>query len=89
MKNKRRIEIFSAGCPVCDETIEKVKRIACPYCEVTVLDMNDHEAAMRAESLGINSLPGVVIDGKLVDCCAGRGPDEAVLRSAGIGKPLS
>lgn len=28
------------------------------------------------------SVPAVVIDGKLAGCCAGRGPDEHVLRSA-------
>jgi hypothetical protein len=27
-------------------------------------------------------VPAVVIDGKLAGCCAGRGPDEQVLRSA-------
>ena len=28
------------------------------------------------------------IDGKLADCCAGRGPNGGMLREAGIGKPL-
>ncbi|MCI0621793.1 MAG: thioredoxin family protein, partial [Acidobacteria bacterium] len=41
-----------------------------------------------AKGLGIRSVPAVVIDGKLADCCTGRGPDEAALRSAGIGQPL-
>ncbi len=27
-------------------------------------------------------LPGPVVDGKLAECCAGRGPDEHVLRFA-------
>jgi hypothetical protein len=27
-------------------------------------------------ALGIRSLPAVVIDGTLADCCAGRGPDQ-------------
>jgi len=34
MNNKRRIEIFSAGCPVCDETVALVKQTACPSCKV-------------------------------------------------------
>jgi hypothetical protein len=50
--------------------------------------MKKPEVASRAKSLGIRAIPAVVIDGKLADCCAGRGPDEAVLRSAGIGQPL-
>lgn len=89
MNAKRTIEVFSAGCPACQETIDLVNRVACPSCEVDVLDMNDSHVAKRAKELGIRSVPAVVIDGKLADCCAGCGPDEASLRSAGLGQPLS
>ncbi len=88
MSTKRKIEIFSAGCPVCEETVELVNRVACPSCEVSVLDMKDLNVASRAKGLGIRSIPAVVIDGKLTDCCAGRGPDEATLRAAGVGQPV-
>jgi hypothetical protein len=50
--------------------------------------MTDARVATRAKSLGIRSVPSVVIDGKLADCCAGRGVDEQVLRAAGLGSPL-
>lgn len=86
MSKKRKIEVFSAGCSVCEETIELVKRIACPSCEVSILDMKDPNVASRAKNLGTRSIPAVVIDGKPADCCAGRGPDEASLRAAGLGK---
>ncbi len=89
MNPKRKIEIFSAGCPVCQETIEMVQNMACSDCEVSVLDMSDPAVAGRARSLGIKSVPTVSIDGKLANCCAGRGPDQAVLKAAGIGQPLS
>ncbi len=75
MSAKRRIEVFSAGSPVCKETIEMVNRIACPSGEVSALGMNSPEIADRAKSLGIQSVPAVVIDGKLADCCVGRGLD--------------
>lgn len=88
MSKKRKIEIFSAGCSVCEETVELVKRVACPSCELSILDMKNPDVASRAKSLGIPSIPAVVIDGKLADCCAGRGPDEATLRAAGLGQPL-
>jgi glutaredoxin len=88
MKAKRKVEVFSAGCPVCGETVELVNRIACPSCEVNVLDMKDPNVASRAKSLGIRSVPAVVIDGKLADCCAGRGPDEDTLKALGLGQPL-
>ena len=89
MTAKRKIEVFSAGCSVCREAIEMVKRNACESCEVTVLDMNDTNIADRAKQLGVRSVPAVVIDGKLADCCAGRGPDEVTLKAAGLGQPLT
>ena len=88
MSSKRKIEIFSAGCPVCQETVEMVKRISCASCEVNVLYMKDPAVAERAKNLGIRSVPAVAIDGKLADCCAGHGPNEATLKIAGIGTPL-
>ena len=88
MNNKRKVEIFSAGCGCCEDTIKLVKSIACPSCDITVLDMKQREIAERAKSLGVRSVPAVVIDGELAGCCAGRGPDEQPLRSAGLDVPL-
>jgi hypothetical protein len=88
MAAKRKIEVFSAGCPACQDTIAMVRRVACPSCDVSVLDMHDPKVASRATGLGIRSVPAVVIDGKLADCCTGRGPDEATLRAAGLGKAI-
>ncbi len=88
MNRKRNIEVFSAGCAACEETIAMLNRIACPSCEVTVLDMRRPEVAARAKSYGIRTVPAVVVDGKLAECCAGRGVNESVLRQAGIGVPL-
>ena len=87
MNQKRRVEIFSAGCSVCGDAVALVQRLACDSCEVVVLDMNDAEVAQRARGLGIRSVPAVAVDGQLADCCAGRGPDEAALRAAGIPAP--
>ena len=89
MSAKRKIEIFSAGCPACSETIDLVNRLACSSCEVQVKDMRDPAVAARAKKLGIRSVPAVVIDGEPASCCTGRGPDEATLRAAGLGKPLT
>jgi glutaredoxin 3 len=65
-----------------------VQRAACPSCEVTVLNMQDPEVVRRAKRLGIRSLLAVVMDGTLAACCAGRGPNEATLRTAGLGQAL-
>ena len=88
MATKRQIEIFSAGCPACTEAIEMVRRAVGPSDEVTVHDMKNVNVAQRAKSLGIRSVPSVVIEGKLADCCSGRGVDEQVLRAAGLGRAL-
>ena len=84
----RKIEIFSAGCPLCKETEEMVSRLTCSSCEVSVIDMHDLLGASRARELGVRSVPAVVVNGKLADCCAGHGPDEATLRAAGLGQAL-
>ncbi len=86
MSEKRKVEVFSAGCPVCDEAVAEVRRMACPSCHVSVLDMKDAGVAERAKALGVRSVPAVAIDGTLAGCCAGRGPDEATLRAAGLGR---
>jgi glutaredoxin 3 len=88
MAGKRRIEIFSAGCPVCQSAVEQVREIACGSCDVNVLDMKDSDVAQRANLLDVTAVPAVAIDGKLAECCAGRGLDEKILRAAGLGQPI-
>jgi glutaredoxin len=87
MPIKRKIEIFSAGCPACKDTISAIQKAACPSCDVVVLDMNTIEVAKRAKALGIRTVPAVVIEGMLSSCCTGRGVDLDVLRAAGLGQP--
>ena len=88
MEQKRKVEVFSAGCPACEPTVQLVKRIACPSCDVEVLDMNRPEVAAKAERYGVKRVPAVVIDGKPAGCCAGAGPEEAILRAEGLGVAL-
>jgi len=85
----RNIEIFGAGCPICEDLIAQIRDEACPSCSITVHDMHDAKVARRARSLGVKSVPAVVIDGVLADGCAGRGVDMETLRSLGLGKPAA
>ncbi|MCA1633841.1 MAG: thioredoxin family protein [Acidobacteria bacterium] len=89
MSSKRKIEVFSAGCAACHEAVELIQSVACSSCDVEVLDMSQPDVAVKAKQYGVKSVPAVVIDGKLADCCAGRGVDEATLRAAGLGIALS
>jgi glutaredoxin len=79
---KHKIEVFSAGCKVCIDTIDTVKKLAGSEHEVVVHEMQQKEVADRAVQHGVRSVPAVLINGKLAGCCAGRGIDESVLREA-------
>lgn len=87
MTQKRLVEVFTAGCPLCDETVNLVKKISCPSCDVRVYNLK--EGGMdKAKEYGINSVPTVVVDGKIAECCNRKKPNEADLRAAGIGSPF-
>jgi hypothetical protein len=88
MVRRRRIEVFSADCSICEDTIQLVNRLACPSCEVTILEMRNPAVTERAERYGVRSVPAVAIDGVLAQCCVGGGPDETVLRTWGLGEPI-
>lgn len=85
MSDKRKVEVFSAGCPVCKDVVRLVETSACSSCDVTVLDTNDVQVAQRAKSLGISRVPAVVIDGVLASCCTGGAVDLSMLKAAGLG----
>jgi glutaredoxin 3 len=79
---KHKIEVFSAGCKTCKDTIATVKKLAGSEHEVIVHDMQNGEIAIRAAQHCVRSVPAVVINGKLAGCCEGRGVEENVLREA-------
>ena len=89
MAEKRKIEIFSAGGPACEKAIQTVNEIACPSCEIEVLDMHQDNVSAKAKEYGIKSVPAVVINGRLADCCTGRGVDAEILKANGVGVSLS
>jgi len=86
MSHSRKVEIFSAGCGLCDEAIELVEKLACPSCDVTIQDMASPETLERARQLGVRTVPAVAIDDKLVACCSNSGPNESELKAAGLGQ---
>lgn len=81
----RTIEVFSAGCACCDETVQAVRAAACTNCNVVVRDMKDPKVLADAKKYGIGRVPAVVIDGQLAECCKNGGVDLSVLRSMGLG----
>ncbi|MDQ6959163.1 MAG: thioredoxin family protein [Mariprofundaceae bacterium] len=89
MSIKQKIEIFSSGCPVCNDAADLINRLACDECEISVLDMHEPKVSDRAKGLGVQSIPAIVLDGTLAACCAGHGVNESSLRAAGLLCPVS
>jgi glutaredoxin 3 len=86
---KRRIEIFSGGCLVCEDTINLIREAACISCDIQVLDAKDPEVVSFARSLGVRRVPSVVItSSKVAECCSNRGVDLEVLKAEGVGQPI-
>lgn len=83
---KSKVEVFTAGCTVCEEAVSLVRHLACDSCEVEILDMMQPDVPERAKGYGVRTVPAVVIDGSLASCCAGRGLDAATLKAAGLGR---
>lgn len=87
MTEKRKVEVFTAGCPLCDETVKLVYELSCPSCDVTVYNLNEG-GADRARELGVNSVPTVAVNGTVLGCCVRGKPNAEDLKAAGIGTPL-
>ena len=87
---KRRVEVFTAGCPICVETVSLVKSLACPSCDVQVYDLREgcatNECRGKATRYGVTAIPAVAVNGTLLDCCRLGRIDAGVLRAAGIGQ---
>lgn len=83
---KRTVEVFTAGCPCCDETVKVVQAAACPSCDVQIHDMRTDKAVQaKAKQYGISRVPAVVINGQLAACCSSGPVDVAELRRLGLG----
>ena len=81
----KRIEVFSAQCPCCEDAVRLVKGIAAPSDWITVVDMNEAAGYRRAQEIGVARVPAVAVDGRLASCCSGLGVDAEALRTMGVG----
>jgi hypothetical protein len=87
---KRQVEVFTAGCPICDETVNLVKSVACPSCDVRIYDLREgcstNECREKARQYGITVVPAIAVNGVLLDCCRRKPITASLLRTAGIGQ---
>jgi hypothetical protein len=84
---KRQVEVFTAGCPLCEPAVQLVQELACPECDVTVHDLRE-SGAERAREYGVQRVPAVVVNGTLAPCCQGGAVSRDQLQAAGIGQRL-
>lgn len=61
----KKIEVFTADCPLCRDTLELIKKEACSECEVIEQRCSGDECCEPAKSYGIKAVPTVVVDGKI------------------------
>ena len=63
----RIIEVFSAGCPLCNETLDLVtKSVLSCGCEVLERRCEGTNGWDEAKRYGVRAMPTVVVDGKIV-----------------------
>ena len=66
MANPRRIEVFTAGCPLCTVTIELVKQaVSRCGCEVIERTCTETAGCDQAKQYGIRTMPTIVVDGQI------------------------
>ncbi len=66
---KNRIEIFTAGCPLCDETVKEIENNFSEN-EINIYNLNEsRKVGEKSKSYGINKIPAVVVNGNLLNCC--------------------
>lgn len=89
MTTKRKIEIFSAGCPACSETISLVDTIACPSCDITVPCSTCATQVLPDERRASEFVPSPPLPstGSSRSAALVGGRNETTLRDAGLGQP--
>ncbi|MFI5323347.1 MAG: glutaredoxin [Thermodesulfobacteriota bacterium] len=89
MASKRKVEVFTAECTVCEQTVELVRKVACPSCEVIIYDLREgcitNECRDKVKLYRITRLPAVVVNGNLLDCCKIGPVSENDLRAVSAG----
>jgi len=67
MPRKRKIEVFTAGCSLCSDTLRLVKQ-AVSSCGCEVVERHCPPEGMCAEgkTYGVRAMPTVVVDGAIV-----------------------
>ncbi len=89
---KRRVEIFTAGCPVCTPVVEMVKEVAGESCEIityNLIDDFDNQDVMdKLANYGVKRIPAIAVNGQLLSCCTDNEISRQELIDAGVGQSI-
>jgi glutaredoxin 3 len=67
MGEKRKIEVFTAGCSLCDDTLRLVKHaVSSCGCEVIEQRCPPQRMCEEGETYGVRAMPTVVVDGAIM-----------------------
>ena len=67
MAGKRKIEVFTAGCSLCDDTLRLVKdAVASCDCEVTERRCPPQQMCEEGKAYGVRAMPTVVVNGAIM-----------------------
>lgn len=82
---KKQVEIFTAGCPVCEPVVQLVKDTAGTHCDITIHNLSEDPNNAICKKYNLTRLPAVAVDGKLLNCCKNIAITKDDLIGAGIG----
>ena len=70
---QRHVEVVTAGCPLCLDTVRLVTSLAIPSYEVQGYSLWEgcatNECREKAARYGVTAVQAVAVNGVLLDCC--------------------
>ena len=67
MAGKRKIEVFTAGCLLCDDTLRLVKEaVSSCGCEVIERRCPPQQMCEEGKAYGVRAMPTVVVNGAII-----------------------
>ena len=67
MAGKRKIEVFTAGCSLCDDTLRLVKdAVASCGCEVVERRCPPQQMCEESKAYGVRAMPTLVVNGAIM-----------------------
>lgn len=87
-KMKKKVEVFTAGCSVCNLVVDLIKNNASDSCDVVIYDLikqcESKECLSKVAEYGIKAIPAVAVNGQLLNCCKSTGISKEELVKAGV-----